>query len=288
LTASTDSETKTKALHAGATDFLPKPVDASDLLPRLRNALIVKAHHDHLSGYSCQLEEQVRIRTAELEISRIQVIQCLARAAEYRDDTTGSHVMRVGRYVGVLAAEVGFIGSEIDMLCLAAQLHDVGKIGLPDGILLKPGRLTPDEYTIVKSHCDIGYRIVQPLDADDFNAIRMHCDVSARGESPLLALASRIAHTHHERWDGKGYPRGLAGENIPIEGRITSVADVFDALTTSRPYKEAYLPQKALAIMEEGRGTQFDPKILDALLRRMPQILAIHGQYADIPEKLAA
>jgi putative two-component system response regulator len=288
LTASTDSETKIMALQAGATDFLPKPVDANDLVPRIRNALIVKAHHDHLSRYSEHLEEQVRIRTAELEVSRLQVIQCLARAAEYRDDTTGRHVMRVGKYVGVLAREIGFPDSEIDMLCLAAQLHDVGKIGLPDGILLKPGKLTPEEYAIVKSHCDIGFRIVQPLDENDLRTMKMYYDSSAGGESPLLTLAGRIAHTHHERWDGKGYPRGLAGESIPIEGRITSVADVFDALTTSRPYKDAYTPEKALAIMEEGRGSQFDPNVLDALLRRMPEILAIHGEHSDLPAKLAA
>ena len=288
LTASTDAETKFKALEAGATDFLPKPVDSSDLVPRLRNALIVKAHHDHLSRYSEQLEQQVRIRTAELEISRLQVIQCLARAAEYRDDTTGRHVLRVGRYVGVLARELGFSKPEIDMLCLAAQLHDVGKIGLPDGILLKPGKLTAQEFAIVKNHCEIGYHIVQPLNAADFKTIKLHCDTNAGSESPLLALASRIAHTHHERFDGKGYPRGLAGENIPVEGRITSVADVFDALTTVRSYKEAYTPDKALAIMEEGRGTQFDPTILDALLRRIPEILVIHRDYAEVPEKVAA
>jgi putative two-component system response regulator len=289
LTASTDTETKLKALEAGATDFLPKPVDAADLVPRIRNALIVKAHRDHLSHYSEQLAEQVRLRTAELEVSHLQVIQCLARAAEYRDDTTGQHIVRVGRYVSVLARQLGFSPAEVDMLCLAAQLHDVGKIGVPDGILLKPGRLTEQEYAIVKTHCEIGFQIVQPVDADDFKSMKLFRDTRTQCESPLLAMAARIAHTHHERWDGKGYPRRLACEDIPIEGRITSVADVFDALTTARPYKEAYPTEKALAMMEEGRGTQFDPAILDALLRGLPEILSIRAECADpSPDKLAA
>jgi putative two-component system response regulator len=289
LTASTDSETKMKALGAGATDFLPKPVDPSELVPRIRNALIVKAHHDQMSQYSEQLAEQVRMRTAELEVSHLQVIQCLARAAEYRDDTTGQHIIRVGRYVSVIAKQLGFSASEVDMLCLAAQLHDVGKIGLPDGILLKPGKLTDQEYAIVKSHCDIGFQIVQPLDAEDFKTIRLHRDTPSCNDSPLLVMAGRIAHTHHERFDGKGYPRRLAGESIPIEGRITSVADVFDALTTARPYKDAYTPEKALSMMEEGRGTQFDSAVLDALLQGMPDVLTIHREHADAPpSKLAA
>jgi putative two-component system response regulator len=229
------------------------------------------------------------MRTAELEVSHLQVIQCLARAAEYRDDTTGQHIIRVGRYVSVIAKQLGFSASEVDMLCLAAQLHDVGKIGLPDGILLKPGKLTDQEYAIVKSHCDIGFQIVQPLDAEDFKTIRLHRDTPSCNDSPLLVMAGRIAHTHHERFDGKGYPRRLAGESIPIEGRITSVADVFDALTTARPYKDAYTPEKALSMMEEGRGTQFDSAVLDALLQGMPDVLTIHREHADAPpSKLAA
>ena len=289
LTASTDAATKLKALDAGATDFLAKPVEPSDLVPRIRNALIVKAHHDHLARYSEQLEQQVRARTAELEVSRLQVILCLARAAEYRDDTTGRHVIRVGRYVTILARELGFPDRDAEMLGLAAQLHDVGKIGLPDGILLKPGKLTPEEFTVVKRHCDIGYRIVQPLHADDLKTIKIVCDTGTSGlRSPLLAMAARIANTHHERWDGNGYPHRLAGQDIPIEGRITSVADVFDALTTARPYKEAYTPEKALQIMEEGRGTQFEPAILDALHRRIDDVLRVCHEQSDGPVRSAA
>src|SRR5665213_4431076 len=158
LTASTDAQTKRRALESGATDFLAKPVDPSDLAPRIGNALIVKAHHDHLAQYSEQLEQQVRARTAELEVSRLQVILCLARAAEYRDDTTGRHVIRVGRYVTILSRELGFPESEAQIIGLASQLHDVGKIGLPDGILLKPGKLTPVEFEVVKRHCEMGHK----------------------------------------------------------------------------------------------------------------------------------
>lgn len=288
LTASTDSQTKFRALEAGATDFLAKPVDPNELVPRIRNALILKTHNDQLERHSNQLERLVRARTAELEVSRLQVALCLARAAEYRDDTTGQHVLRVGQYVNILARELGFSSPEADMIGLAAQLHDVGKIGLPDGILLKPGKLTQEEFAIVKRHCEIGYRIVQPAHADDLKLINHACETGVNADSPLLAMAGKIALTHHERWDGKGYPRGLAGEDIPIEGRITSVADVFDALTTARPYKEAYTTTKALQIMQEGRGTQFDARVFDALIRRLDQIQVVQREKADILVKAAA
>jgi putative two-component system response regulator len=288
LTASTDADTKLRALEAGATDFLAKPVDPNDLVPRIRNTLIVKAHHDHLSRYSEQLEHQVRLRTAELEVSRVQVILCLARAAEYRDDTTGRHVIRVGRYVTIIARELGYTDDQAEMLGLAAQLHDVGKIGLPDGILLKPGKLTPDEFQVVKKHCNIGHEIVQPVDGDDLKSIKLAFDTRSSNGSPLLETAGRIALTHHEKWDGTGYPNGLSKTNIPVEGRITSVADVFDALTTARPYKAAFSPEEALRIMEEGRSIQFDPAILDALIRRMDEVLKVCNEQADPPPIVVA
>jgi putative two-component system response regulator len=293
LTASTDSETKLKALNAGATDFLAKPVDPSDLLPRIRNSLIVKAHHDHLANYSEQLEREVQLRTFELEISRKQVIHCLARAAENRDDNTGRHVLRVGRYASILARELGFDDEAATVLGLAAQLHDVGKIGLPDAVLLKKGKLTEEEYDIVKRHCDIGHAIVQPVPADD-EAVSPISPDSAATQAPqpsrhlLLEMAARIAWTHHERWDGTGYPRGLKGNDIPIEGRITSVADVFDALSSSRPYKPAYPPTQCFTMMAEGRGTQFDPAVLDALMRRADDIIRIQQEQADALPAAAA
>ena len=249
-------------------------------MPRIRNALIVKAHHDNLTRYSAQLEREVQARTAELEVSRLQVIFCLARAAEYRDDTTGRHVIRVGRYTEILARELGFSEAHAHTLGLAAQLHDIGKIGIPDAILLKAGGLTIAEFDQVKRHCDIGNRILQPLDEDECPDIKGKASAAGEQQS-LLTLVARIAMTHHERWDGTGYPRGLAGEAIPIEGRITSIADVFDALTTKCPYKVALPTDECLKIMEQGRGTQFDPRIFDALLRRINDVMRIYASQQD-------
>lgn len=285
LTASTDSQTKLRALNAGATDFLAKPVDPSDLLPRIRNSLIVKAHHDQLERYSEELERQVRLRTIELELSRLQVVYCLARAAEYRDDTTGRHVIRVGRYATLLARELGFTTAEAATLGVAAQLHDVGKIGLPDSILLKPASLTPDEYETVKKHCDIGQHIVQPLSDEEWKSLRVCSDtnfgIATPSCDPLLVMIANIACSHHERWDGTGYPRGLKDEQIPLESRITSVADVFDALTTKRPYKAAFPIAQVMEIITKGRGTQFDPQVVDALGRCLDEALKIHAEQAD-------
>lgn len=285
LTASTDAATKLRALEAGASDFLAKPVDANDLLPRIRNSLIVKAHHDHLASYSEQLEREVRVRTAELEVSHMQVIHCLARAAEFRDDTTGRHVIRVGRYAAILAQELGFSDIDATMIGMAAQLHDVGKIGLPDSILLKPGSLGPNEFGVVKRHCEIGGQIVQPLREDEWQALKGYSEIGVSVASPcnqpILKMARNIALTHHERWDGKGYPRGLTGEAIPLEGRITAVADVFDALTSVRPYKAAIPPAGSIQIIEENRNTQFDPRVVDALKRRIEDFLKVCREHAD-------
>ncbi len=282
LTASTDAETKLRALNAGATDFLAKPVDANDLAPRIRNALIVKAHHDHLATYSERLEHQVRVRTAELEASRLQVIHCLARAAEFRDDVTGDHVLRVGSYVGILAGELGFSPADVQMISLASLLHDVGKIGLPDAILMKPGKLTPQEFDVVRRHCNIGLSIMQPTGADKMQVLfGSKLASEAFAANPLLEMATRIAHCHHERWDGAGYPRGLAGDAIPLEARITSVADVFDALNSERPYKPGYPIEQCLTILEQGRSTQFDPAVLDAMQRRIADIARTGAALSD-------
>lgn len=285
LTASTDAAIKFKALEAGATDFLSKPVDPSDLIPRVRNALLVKAHYDHLASYSEQLEQKVRLRTAELELSRLQVVHCLARAGEYRDDNTGRHVIRVARFANVLARDLGFSESQATMLGTAALLHDVGKIGLPDSILLKPGPLDPSERRNMQRHCSIGQHIVEPMRDDDWLALQNSRELGVPrhegSHQPLLELAVIISLTHHERWDGSGYPQGLAGEQIPIEGRIVAVADVFDALSSPRPYKSAMPVDRCLSIMEQERGRHFDPAVFDALIRRMEDILRIQSEHAD-------
>jgi putative two-component system response regulator len=282
LTAATDQATRLKALEAGATDFLAKPVDISELIPRLRNALLVKAHQDHLASYSEQLENQVRLRTCELEESRLQVIHCLAQAGEYRDDTTGRHVLRVGRYTTILARELGFDAPQAAMMGLAALLHDVGKIGVPDSILLKPGPLEPAEREVIKRHCEIGSRIVEPGADEVWQKVTGHDTAVVPAPQPLLDLAKSIALTHHEKWDGSGYPFRLAGEQIPIEGRIVAVADVFDALSSARPYKAAVPPDRCLEIMALDRGRHFDPAVFDALSRRIEDVLRVYSENADV------
>jgi putative two-component system response regulator len=283
VTASDDTAIKRKALELGASDYLSKPVDRYELLLRLRNALATKAYQDQLQRYSENLEHKVRLRTAELEASKREIIRCLAQAAEYRDDDTGRHVVRVGKYAGVIARRLGFNDSQVEMIEQAAQLHDIGKIGISDAILLKPGRLESHEFEAMKKHCEIGKSIIQPAcDAVvQLAANKLGVECGLHG-SPFLQMAARIAGTHHERWDGSGYPQGLAGEQIPIEGRITAVADVYDALSSVRPYKPAYPESKCLTILENGRGRHFDPRVLDAFYAATAEIMAIQTQFADV------
>jgi len=285
LSAATDRDTKVRALELGATDFLAKPLDRIELAARVRNVLAVKAYQDRLQNYSRDLEAAVRQRTAELEVSRQEVIHCLARAAEYRDDDTGNHILRVGKYVRLLGRALGMSAAEADLLEQAAQLHDVGKIGIPDAILLKPGKLTSDEFRVMKSHCESGQHILNPIDNEVEKIIQRHVEVGAgilsAGTSPVIVLAERIALTHHEWWNGTGYPQQLAGEDIPLEGRITAVADVFDALSSKRCYKEPFPPDKCFEIMESERGTHFDPRVLDAFLEHREDVAAILFAYGD-------
>ncbi|MBW3542690.1 MAG: response regulator, partial [Planctomycetes bacterium] len=257
MTAASHAETKRRALRHGATDFLPKPLDPHDLVPRVRNALSSKLYQDRLARQAESLEQQVRERTAELIASREEVLHCLARAAEFRDDQTGKHVIRVGKFAAIIARQIGLDPVRVEMIELAAQLHDIGKIGIPDSILHKAGRLDEQELRRMRKHCGFAKDIIAPLPEQEAMILRTHTEIGAEilqvQMSPLLALASIIAQTHHERWDGNGYPLGLAGEDIPLEGRITAVADVYDALSTERPYKPAFPRQKCFDILEEGR-----------------------------------
>ncbi len=282
LTAETDRATRLDALRRGATDFLQKPVDPSELAVRVRNILLVKAYQDQLKNHSRTLEAAVRARTAELENSRRDIIRCLARAAEFRDDDTGRHVLRVGRYARIIAAELGFDEVALDILEQAAQLHDVGKIGIPDEILLKPARLTPEEHEQMSWHCNYGKRILETNGLLAQEHVAIGAQILDSGNSPVLKMAASIALTHHERWDGTGYPLGLAGENIPLEGRITAVADVFDALCSKRPYKSAFPLENCFKILEDGRSSHFDPRVLDAFLRRPGEVVQVQIVYADV------
>lgn len=286
LTATEDPEIKLEALRLGATDFLAKPIDPSELTVRMENVLAIKSYQDQLARYSEMLEQKVRERTRELEESRREAIHCLARAGEYRDDDTGQHVIRVGKYTSIIADELGFAPDDVELLEQAAKLHDVGKIGIPDAILHKEGKLDSNEYEVIQQHCGIGCEIMDPKGQEGHEeTLREHAEIGPKilssTSSPLLKLAATIAGSHHEKWDGTGYPRGLCGEEIPMEGRIVAVADVFDALSSARPYKDAYTLEQCVEIMEQGRGKHFDPTILDAFLNRQNEIASVQKECSE-------
>ncbi|MEO1524419.1 MAG: response regulator [Planctomycetota bacterium] len=287
FTSDRKSDAKVHALNLGATDFLNKPIDPSELLARVNNTLLVKARMDDLASHSERLEGQVHERTIELEATRREAIQCLARAAELRDDQTGQHVIRVGKYARIIAEGLGFSSTQAEWLELAAQLHDVGKIGIPDSVLRKEGPLDDDEYRLIKTHCRTGEEIIR-REGDESKEERLAGVHTQSGmqvfrdcHSPLMRMAASIAATHHEKWDGSGYPAGLKGNDIPIEGRITAVADVFDALSTRRPYKEAIPLLQCFEILEEGRGGHFDPRVLTAFFDRREEVIRTFQHFAD-------
>lgn len=285
LTASTDADTRLKALKAGANDFLTKPVELNELKIRVHNSLVLKSQQTQLATYSAQLEHEVQIRTAELAASRKEAIHCLARAAEYRDEQTGRHVLRVGKFVGIIARQLGYDEYPLEMLEQAAQLHDVGKMGVPDAILRKSGKLAADEYAAMQQHCLYGQTIMDDELRSGAKRLEAHSGVGGMilqsCKSPIMRLAAKIARTHHEKWNGAGYPAGLTGDKIPLEGRITAVADVFDALVSKRPYKPAFAYEESIEIMKQQRGSHFDPCVLDAFLKCKEQIVQVHVEYAD-------
>jgi putative two-component system response regulator len=246
LTADTNPETKRRALSLGANDFLSKPFDLSEVVLRVRNLLLTRLLQQELRDQNRLLEQRVRERTRDLEEARLEIIERLALAGEYRDDATGEHTQRVGRVSALIAAELGLDEETVELIRRAAPLHDVGKLGISDMILLKPGKLTPVEFEVMKLHVSIG------------------SEVLGRSRSRLLQLSEEIARTHHERWDGSGYPAGLKGETIPLSGRIVAVADVFDAIIHKRPYKDASPPEQALAEITNLSGVHFDPQVVEA------------------------
>jgi putative two-component system response regulator len=241
LTADTTLEVRRQALALGVRDFVTKPFDVLEIELRVRNLLAARRFELSLASRADELEAAVRARTEELEAARLEALERLALAAEYRDDHTGDHTRRVARTARLLGEALGLPARDVHLLELAAPLHDVGKIAVPDAVLLKPGRLTHSELVVVRSHVTVGARILGGSD------------------SPLLRLAEQIALRHHERWDGCGYPDGLAGEEIPLPARIVAVADVFDALLCARPYKRAWPLEEAVAEVAAGAGTQFCP-----------------------------
>ncbi len=247
LTADPSPDTKRRALENGAHDFLTKPFDTAEVRLRVANLLRTQALYAAAQRHNATLEQQVRERTEKLERSHLETLQALALAAEFRDDETGQHTRRVGQLAAAVGQTLGLPPMQVDLLRQAAPLHDVGKIGIPDRIVLKPGKLTTDEFAVIQTHTTIGYEILAPC------------------QSATLRMARQIALTHHERWDGGGYPNGLAGELIPLAGRIVAVADAFDAMTHDRVYRAARPVGEALEEIARERGRQFDPCIGDAL-----------------------
>ncbi|MEY3173309.1 MAG: Cyclic di-GMP phosphodiesterase response regulator RpfG [Planctomycetota bacterium] len=269
-----DGHLRRQALELGASDFLRRPLDEDELFPRVRNAIVVRRHYQREMAEVLRMEQQ----NEQLEITRRQLILCLARAAEHRDQHTGNHVVRVGKYAVMIARQMRYPEDRLNLLEQAAQLHDVGKIGIPDAILFKPGRLAEDEYELMKKHCTLGRQIIDPA------GNRKTPYESGPNSSPLLFLAATIAHSHHERWDGTGYPLGLSRTDIPLEGRIVAVADVFDALASRRPYKEPFSREACLEIIRQGRGTQFDPEVVDAFMSCLSEIDEVQRRLMDQDE----
>ena len=243
LTGDIRFEARQRALSSGAKDFLLKPFDMTEVLLRIKNLLETRNLYLLLQEQNQNLEVRVAARTRELEEARVEILQRLSDAAEYRDDDTGQHTKRVASVAVAIGRSMGLDHHTLELLRWSSPLHDVGKIGIPDSVLLKPGRLTPAEMEVMKSHTTIGARILMG------------------GQSPLVQMAETIALNHHERWDGKGYPRELSGEDIPIEARLVAVADVFDALTHARPYRAAWSVEDTRAEIERGAGRHFDPEI---------------------------
>lgn len=263
VTGDTSAEAQRRALSLGARDFLTKPLSPADVRLRVRNLLETRFLQQQLREYNTLLEDRVAERTKELEAARLETLDRLARAAEYRDDDTGQHTQRVGRVAGRLAEILGETEERVQLLRRAAPLHDIGKIGVPDAILLKPGRLTEQERMTMQEHTRIGAEIL------------------SGSRFPLLQLAEQIALIHHERWDGEGYPNGLAGDDIPLAGRIVAVADVFDSLTHERPYKGAWSVKDALKELQACAGSQFDPGVVEAMLRIAPEAGVLDGHRAN-------
>lgn len=280
ITGVGDLETRVKGLLAGADDFLNKPFMLPELQARIKSLTKVKLYHDFLKDYQRRLEEEVEKKNNELLKSNLnlqlalneikdlslEIIFRLAKAAEYRDEHTGYHIQRIAHYTVAIGVHLGLNNETLEVLRYASPLHDIGKLGIPDAILLKPGALTKEEWEIMKEHTLIGANILKG------------------SKIKYLKAAEKIALYHHERWDGSGYPEGLKGEKIPLFARITAIADVFDALTTDRPYRKALSVEEAFTIIEEGKGKHFDPELVNIFFKIKEEILTIRELFKDEEE----
>lgn len=263
ITANDQKDVRYEALQGGANDFLNKPIDRVEFSARARNMLTLRRGQKFLADRAQHLAALVDEQTREIRGREKELVLRISRAAEFRDPETGAHIQRMAHYSQLIAEALGLPGVEQQLILEAAPMHDVGKIGIPDYILLKPGKLTAEEFTIMKGHARIGYELL--------------CNSGSR----VLQAGAEIANAHHEKFDGSGYPNGLQGEAIPLFGRIVAVADVFDALTSERPYKKAWPLEEACRFLEEGCGSHFDPVCVRAFLARWDKVLAIRRQFQD-------
>jgi Response regulator containing a CheY-like receiver domain and an HD-GYP domain len=274
LTGYAEDELRRSAIASGVIEFLNKPIIPEELIQRLRNVIKLKA-----------ISDELKVKNAELKESSMQIIQRLGKAVEYRDNETGKHVIRVAQYSNVIAESYGLDMDRRELIFLTAPLHDIGKIAIPDEILKKKEKLKPIEYEVIKSHPLVGGEVLQPLSPAELRFYIAHVPMgeSILGEAttPLLKTASVIAATHHEKWDGSGYPSGLAGKDIPIEGRVVAIADIFDALSSMRYYKPAYPDEECVSIIVGMSGNHLDPEIVDCFKANKDKILAIKDEMKD-------
>lgn len=263
ITVVSEKEVRYEALDAGATAFLIRPIDQVECRTSCRNLLKLHEQHLIIQNRADWLAQQVNVATEQIVLREQETILRLAKAGEYRDEETGNHVIRMAKYAREIAEELGLTHTECDDIEYAAPMHDIGKIGIPDGVLLKPGKLNANEWEIMQSHTTIGYEIL------------------SNSQSKYMQMGAVIALYHHERFDGKGYPNGLRGNDIPLIARIVTVADIYDALVSVRPYKDAWPTQDAIDYLKAQAGTQLDPQCVEAFCQRIPQIMQIQRDYAD-------
>jgi putative two-component system response regulator len=263
VTADHERTTRYTALDVGATDFLTKPIDSREFRSRVRNMLTLQRSRRIIADRAQWLEDEVTKRTEEIYARELEMIMRLARAAEFRDPETGAHIQRMSHFSRLIANGLELPQAEQELIYRAAPMHDVGKIAIPDHILLKPGQLTAAEFNLMKQHAEFGYEILK------------------NSSSSLLDAAAIIARSHHEKFDGSGYPNGLSGEDIPLHGRIVAVADVFDALTSERPYKKPWSLDDAFEFLQKGVGSHFDPTCVEVFMARRDEILSIQSRYRD-------
>jgi two-component system, response regulator RpfG len=266
VTCVEDQSIRYMALESGANDFITKPIDHTECRARCNNMLTMSQQRKMIKDRALLLEQEIRKTTQELHNREQETLMRLAKAGEYRDEDTGNHIIRIARYSRLIARGLGLPQEQCDLISQSAPMHDIGKIGIPDSILLKPGRLTTEEFEIMKHHTQLGYEILK------------------NSSSKYIQAGAVIALNHHERFNGEGYPNGLSGSDIPLEARIVAIADVFDALLSDRPYKKSWPFEKGINYISEQKGRHFDPQCADAFLDELQEVEAIHRALSNEPE----